>query len=141
MVDLETGTMTWCRAGHPPPVVVSAGTHHLLDDPGRPPLGFVSEEAPRVHERRLGPGDLLVLYTDGVVERRGEAIDEGFRRLGVVAESLSDLDPAEFSDALVEALVPGEQADDLAVLVVRFDGRAAAPAGSPRLGQPASAVR
>ena len=141
VVDLETGTMTWCRAGHPPPVVVSTGTQHLLDDPGRPPLGFGSDEAPRVHERQLEPGDLLVLYTDGVVERRGEAIDEGFRRLGVVAESLSDLDPAEFSDALVEALVPGEQADDLAVLVVRFDGRSAPHAAAPRVGQPASVAR
>ena len=74
-----------------------------------------------VHTRWLQAGDRVVLYTDGVVERREESIDDGFRRLAVAAEDLGDLDPGEFSDALVEALVPGDQADDLAVLVVRYD--------------------
>ena len=72
----------------------------------------------------LATGDVVVLYTDGLVERRAEALDQGFRRLGAVAEELIDLDPEELSDALVEALVPAEdQTDDLAVLVVRFEGR------------------
>lgn len=122
-VDLRTGVMRWCRAGHPPPLVVFDGGHELLDAPGLPPLGVAPELAPPVHCRKLRPGEWLVLYTDGVVERRDESLDRGFRRLGVVAEQLADLHPEEFCDALVEAMVPAdEQADDLAVLVMRYDG-------------------
>ena len=135
-VDVVAGTMTWCRAGHPPPLVLSAGTATLLDEPGLPPLGVAPDEPARVHTRVLGPGDRVVLYTDGVVERREESIDEGLRRLGVVAETLDDLEPDEFSDALVEALVPGEQADDIAILVVRIDG-VAPPTPDPPLAAPA----
>lgn len=123
LVDLRTGEMRWCRAGHPPPLVLSAAGHELLDEPGLPPLGVAPDLAPPVHCRKLVPGERLVLYTDGVVERRDESLDRSFRRLGVVAEQLADLHPEEFCDALVEAMVPAdEQADDLAVLVMRFEG-------------------
>lgn len=123
VIDVRTGTMTWSRSGHPPPMVLDGTGPHLLDEPGLPPLGVAPDASPRVHARALGVGDRVILYTDGMVERRGESIDVGLHRLGVVAENLVDLEPSEFSDALVEALVPAdEQADDLAVLVVRFDG-------------------
>lgn len=123
VIDVRTGTMTWSRSGHPPPMVLDAAGPHLLDEPGLPPLGVAPEAVASVHSHALGAGDRVILYTDGIVERRGESIDTGLHRLGVVAENLADLEPSEFSDALVEALVPAdEQADDLAVLVVRFDG-------------------
>jgi serine phosphatase RsbU (regulator of sigma subunit)/CHASE1-domain containing sensor protein len=125
VVDLEAASISWCRAGHPPPVVVAGGAAHLLDDRGLPPLGVAPDQSPPVHSRALRPGDTIILYTDGVIERRDESIDEGFRRLGIVAADLADLEPEEFSDALVEALVTDVQADDLAILVVRFDGSAA----------------
>lgn len=122
-IDLRSGVMRWCRAGHPPPLLLSAAGPELLDEPGLPPLGVSPELAPPVQCRKLRPGEWLVLYTDGVVERRDESLDRGFRRLGVVAEQLADLDPEEFCDALVEAMVPAdEQSDDLAVLVVRYEG-------------------
>lgn len=124
VVDLADGTITWCRAGHPPPLVLTSVGTSLLDDACLPPLGVAPEAIPPVHRRQLAVGDVVVLYTDGIVERRGESIDEGFGRLGIVAHALVDLDPDEFGDALVEAMVPlTEQADDLAVLVVRYDGR------------------
>ena len=124
VVDLEAATISWCRAGHPPPVIVGGGSAVLLDEQGLPPLGVAPEQSPPVHSRPLRPGDTIILYTDGVIERRDESIDEGFRRLGIVAADLADLEPEEFSDALVEALVTEVQADDLAILVVRFDGSA-----------------
>jgi serine phosphatase RsbU (regulator of sigma subunit) len=123
VLDLRTGEMAWSRAGHPPPLVVGADGPKLLDDPCLPPLGVAADGPAPVHRRSLDPGDVLVLYTDGLVERRHESLDQGFRRLGAVAHQLVDLEPEELSDALVEALVPAEaQTDDLAVLVVRFDG-------------------
>lgn len=127
VVDPERATMLWSRAGHPPPLLLSAGGAELLDAPCLPPLGVDPDLVPRVHERVLGAGDLLVLYTDGMVERREESLDEGFRRLAIVTESLADLEVEELADALLEALVPLEdQTDDLALLVVRFEG----PVGS-----------
>ena len=123
VIDVRAATMTWCRAGHPPPLIVGpTGATELFPDPGLPPLGVAPEQAPTVHCRTLSPGEMVVLYTDGVVERRDESIDEGLQRLGIVAETLADLGPEEFSDALLEALVPvAEQADDLALLVIRVD--------------------
>lgn len=124
VLDLRTGHLTWSRAGHPPPLVLGSDGPVLLDAPCLPPLGVSGDAPARVHEHRLDPGDVLVLYTDGLVERRTESLDQGFRRLSVVAEQLLDLEPEDLSDALVEALVPAEeQTDDLALLVVRFDGR------------------
>lgn len=121
LVDLRTGAMRWCRAGHPPPLVLAAGHHELLDQRCLPPLGVHPDLDPPVHCRMLAPGDVVVLYTDGVVERRTESLDLGFERLGLVAEQLVDLDPEDLCDALVEAMVPAEsQTDDLAVLVMRY---------------------
>ena len=78
-----------------------------------------------VHSHQLRTGDLVVLYTDGIVERREESLDQGFRRLAAVAEELVDLHVDELADALVEAMVPEDtQADDLAVLVVRVEASA-----------------
>jgi len=120
-IDVASGTMTWSRAGHPPPLVVSPGRGYaLLDAPCLPPLGVAPDQPAPVHHHHLEAGDLLVLYTDGIVERREESLDQGFRRLAAVAEDLVDLDVEELADALVEAMVPADtQSDDLAVLVVR----------------------
>lgn len=122
VADTADGTISWSRAGHPPAALVHDGTLEWLDEPGIPPLGFTVDPDPPVHRRPMSPGDLLILYTDALIERRGEALDDGFARMKHVVESLMDLPPRAFGDALVEALVPSElQADDLAVLVSRLD--------------------
>jgi serine phosphatase RsbU (regulator of sigma subunit) len=122
--------MSWSRAGHPPPLIVSpGGRSRLLDAPCLPPLGVAPEQQAPVHHEVLAPGEVLVLYTDGIVERRDEPLDQGFRRLALVVEELVDLDLDELADALVEAMVPAEaQADDLAVLVVRVEPTGSASA-------------
>jgi serine phosphatase RsbU (regulator of sigma subunit) len=123
VIDVSTGTMDWCRAGHVPPVLVRDGKGRLLEEEGVAPLGVAPELAAPVHRQALEPGDVVVLYTDGVIERRKETIDQGFERLEVVSTDLADLSPEDFSDALLEALVPvQEQTDDVALLVVRYDG-------------------
>jgi serine phosphatase RsbU (regulator of sigma subunit)/CHASE1-domain containing sensor protein len=121
VLDLQDRTLTWCRAGHPPPLLIDAEGGHLLDEVGLPPLGVLPGQPGPVHRRSLVGGESLILYTDGVVERRGESLDEGFQRLEVVANDLVDLEPEELIDALLEAMVPAEeQADDVVVLVVRL---------------------
>jgi serine phosphatase RsbU (regulator of sigma subunit) len=130
VVHLPTGTVDWCRAGHLPPILLRDGKAELLDDDGVPPLGVAPDLRPPVHRLVLVPGDVMILYTDGVIERRHEPIDDGFARLCVVASELSDLDPDDLIDALVEALVPvEEQTDDVAVLVVRYEGPDGAASG------------
>ncbi len=123
VVDVERGTLSWSRAGHLPPLLFGDGAVTWLDEPGQPPLGLAKSPAPPAHTRLLRPGERLVLFTDGVVERRGEVIDIGLGRLAVVTQELADLEPEDFTDALVQALVPmEEQADDVVVLVMRYDG-------------------
>jgi serine phosphatase RsbU (regulator of sigma subunit) len=115
--------MDWCRAGHLPPLLLHDGTAELLEQIGLPPLGVAPDMTPPVHQRQLVPGDVVVLYTDGVIERRQQSIDQGFDRLRIAGLDLADLDPEDFSDALLEALVTvEEQTDDVALLVVRYDG-------------------
>ena len=115
--------MAWCRAGHLPPLIVRDGRGFLIEEAGVAPLGVAPDTTVPVHCQVLQPGDVVVLYTDGVIERRTESIDQGFERLRVASSELSDLDPEDFSDALVEALVPvEEQTDDVALLVIRYDG-------------------
>lgn len=122
VVDLEERTLTWCRAGHPPPLLIGSEGGRLLDEEGLPPLGVLPGAPAPVHRQQLQGDESLILYTDGVVERRGESLDLGFERLELVTADLVDLEPEELIDALLLALVPTqEQADDVVLLVVRFD--------------------
>jgi sigma-B regulation protein RsbU (phosphoserine phosphatase) len=68
----------------------------------------------------LEPGETLVLYTDGLIERRGEIIDRGLARLEEHAAGTIDLSPDEFCDHLLAEL--GQEAsDDIAVLAMRVE--------------------
>ncbi|MGP3982932.1 SpoIIE family protein phosphatase [Streptomyces sp. KR80] len=113
------------RAGHPPPAVVSAeGSVDFVDLPGGPPLGLggVVFEA---REIKLGDGDLLVLYTDGLVESREQGLDIGLRRMReMLSRTPPSATPDEVCDALVRRLLPPHPQDDVAVLVARMNGLA-----------------
>jgi len=113
-------TLTWSSAGHPPALLRdSAGQVSRLWREPQPPLdvapGFEYEEAIVESE----PGGLLVLYTDGLIERRGESIDISVRRLVEALESAPD-SPKAVVDQLLERLPTYPSEDDLAVLVARF---------------------
>jgi anti-anti-sigma factor len=120
VLDVETGGLTWARAGHPPPLVVGPTGPRYLDDAVGTVL-CVRKRAPfEAGHARLAPGESVVLYTDGLVERRDEVIDRGFDRLAEVAGAGYRLSPGPLADALLEgSLVPTGPSDDVAVVVVR----------------------
>ena len=121
IVDVGAGRFSYLLAGHPPPVLLRAdGRATLLDSVPWPPVGIVPPTEPADQAVPIGPGDRLLLYTDGVVERRDESLTVGLERLRAAAEALGDLDPDDLCDALLETVVPSDdQADDVAMLVVQ----------------------
>jgi hypothetical protein len=107
-----------CSAGHLPPVLAAPGRPtSLVDLQVGPPLGAV-RDAPRVAcEVEFPTGSLLLLYTDGLVERRGESLDVGLERLRrAVAADAPDLVCRETMLRLVADWIP---ADDIAMLALR----------------------
>ena len=82
VLDPQEGSLLLCGAGHPPPLVMHAdGSAEYLELPGSVPLGAVRYARYEEVEGRLEPGATLLLYTDGIVERPGEPLDEGLARL------------------------------------------------------------
>lgn len=70
-LELDSGRLRWISAGHPPPLVIRGGRAHVLTTTPVPPLGVESPTgAPTVATDALEPGDLLLLYTDGLSEAR-----------------------------------------------------------------------
>lgn len=114
-------SMRLVRAGHIPAVLVRDGTAEVLN-PGGILLGLSS--AHTEHEYELLPGDLLVLVTDGLVERRTESLHDSLARVARAAAAF-DGDVEEFADLLLhERALDGREplSDDIAILVVRIDG-------------------
>jgi len=113
--------LRWSSAGHPPPVVVRAdGTVELLPVVSDLLLGVIPGAHRTDRELWLAPGDAVVLYTDGLVERRGERLDVGLARL---VRGLSTLSAQRgVSAAAVAGLGQRARTDDVAVLVARLKG-------------------
>ncbi|MFF0052229.1 PP2C family protein-serine/threonine phosphatase [Streptomyces sp. NPDC005498] len=125
LIDETTHTITYSRAGHPPPLLLSADgrTVQILDQVTDPPLGALEPEAVRT-EATLAyqPGATLVLYTDGLIERRGLDIDTGLACLIQNLTRHGHLSPEPLADALLtnlQSLQDGPD-DDIALVVVRL---------------------
>jgi serine/threonine protein phosphatase PrpC len=76
------------------------------------------------------PDDLLVLYTDGLVERRDESLDDGLRRLADEALGFRDEPVEEVANRLIERLVGTTASDDVALVVKRIHWAAGEPAAA-----------
>jgi sigma-B regulation protein RsbU (phosphoserine phosphatase) len=121
--------LTLCSGGHPPPVLVAAGNAPAFVGRTGTVLGVVDD--PDLSDERLvlSPGDVLVLYTDGVTERRnGRQMfgDEMLLRVLERAAVRSADSVAGLVEGEVRRFAPGASRDDLAVLVVRASAPAAA---------------
>ena len=118
-LDLVGRRLRWSSAGHLPPVLLRDGVAELLETRPDLMLGVRVGTERADHERDLRPGDVLVLYTDGLVERRRTPLDARLEALRQAVQALSGLGVEQVADALVQQLPSGD--DDVAVLVVHVE--------------------
>jgi serine phosphatase RsbU (regulator of sigma subunit)/anti-sigma regulatory factor (Ser/Thr protein kinase) len=149
IVDLPSDKLMYSSAGHPPALLLrGSGETVWLDDGLSGPL-YGDPAVPRKHaEAAIGQGDFLILYSDGLIERRGESLTTGLERLREVAARSSSPDAHSLCRDLVERLDPGEsRRDDVVVLVLEMRGppslvyRAVAPADPGELRHFRASVR
>jgi serine phosphatase RsbU (regulator of sigma subunit) len=137
VLDPDSGNFRWARAGHCLPVLFRSERHEseLCSEAWGPPLGIGLDHVYREARGALHGGDVLVLYTDGMIERRRETLDIGEQRimsaLTTWAEKVHGIDEVlgGVVAACLEANAPLR--DDACALVVRRN-RAAANAGGSR---------
>ncbi|MFF1924486.1 SpoIIE family protein phosphatase [Streptomyces sp. NPDC058221] len=119
VMDPATGVTHAVRAGHTQPVLRRAdGTAEVMDLPGGIVLGVDAEASYPVTELHLAPGEMLALYTDGMVEQSGTDIDVGIERL---RSTIADFGPSPLSDTADHVIGRARQAadrpDDIALLL------------------------
>ncbi len=125
-ISLDGGEITFCRAGHPKPLLVQDGDAHWLDTDGML-LGLQPDGDYEERSVTLSEGAVLTLYTDGLMETvnaRGESFGiEGVRRATMAAlDAPAEEGAAGILEAAREHGRASAQADDLTALVVRYDG-------------------
>ncbi len=109
-------------AGHPPPLLVTAGgAGRFLEGASNPLLGFPFEQEYHSATESLPPGSTLLLYTDGLVEHPNEHLDASLERLRRQAAGLARRPVAHLCDGLLDEL-PIAGTDDIALIAVRTPG-------------------
>lgn len=123
MIDRGSGEITLSRAGHIPPLIVGSETSTWLEGGGSIPLGtqFPAERENATYT--LHEGELLVLCSDGLVERRGESLETGLARLETTIRNAGSTEPQQVADHLVRTLIPDRPDDDVVLIVkcIEFD--------------------
>ncbi|MCW3000947.1 MAG: SpoIIE family protein phosphatase [Conexibacter sp.] len=122
IVEIHSGTMRFVNAGHPPPLIVSegGGDTAILEGAG-PPLGVLDTWRYEERTAQLAPGMTALLYTDGLVERRGERLDAGLERLRCAAAEGGS--PEEVVRRALEATEAHVADDDVTLVVIRGEAR------------------
>ena len=117
IIDPAERTLRYCLAGHLPPLLRGPDRSVAsLDREGGALLGLETTHRPE-HVITFEPGSVLVLFTDGLVERRDEVIDAGLDRLAAVLRAAAQDDPVALCDALISHSLPAAgRNDDTAVL-------------------------
>ncbi|MFC0599877.1 PP2C family protein-serine/threonine phosphatase [Streptomyces palmae] len=122
LIDKRAHAIVYSSAGHPPPILLHPdGTTELLDQVVDPPLGALMVQVPRSQASVLyKPGDALVLYTDGLIERPGEDIDVGLERLTTALSRSVGVGVEHITEAVLDELgmSEGPARDDIAMLVI-----------------------
>jgi PAS domain S-box-containing protein len=120
VVDPGEGEVRWVNAGHPPPLLLDGGeSPRYLEGGGSVPLGVLPFPDFEEVAVPMGPGGSVVLYTDGLVERPGEHIDNGLGRLAEAVRK-APVEPERLCDHVLKELVPDDGTpDDVALLTLR----------------------
>jgi anti-sigma regulatory factor (Ser/Thr protein kinase) len=136
--DRDSGALEMVNAGHPPPVVRGPdGRVEILAIPPSPPLGATPHTRYEAFSAKLAPGSTLLLYTDGLVERRNAPISAGMDavRRALAAEGSADA----ACDRVLSALLPDRAAtDDVALLALHVLARVEAQLSLRRPARPDS---
>ncbi|WP_300008609.1 SpoIIE family protein phosphatase [Pseudonocardia sp.] len=121
ILDVASGEVRWSAAGHLPPLFTGPGGTRFGHGGEGAVLGLAGR-APYVEGREtITAGTSVALYTDGLVERRGEVVDDGLDRLSTAAARLHPLAPGPLAEELLDATLDGaDTGDDVALVVVRF---------------------
>ena len=119
IIDPAASVVRWVNAGHPPPLVIAGGEARFLEREASVPLGVLPFPTYDEVLEPLEPGSTLLLYTDGLIERPGEHIDDGLAQLAARVSEAPE-DPHGLLDHLLATLVPAAgAADDVALLTLR----------------------
>jgi len=124
VLDPATGELTYCNAGHNPPVLVrAAGTVEYLEG-GGPVLGILSIANYSEYRAQLAPGDVLAIYSDGVTEAMNAADEEfGDERFAEALKANRDKSAAAIVDSVTQALTTfaagSPPADDITLVIAR----------------------
>ncbi len=124
ILDRGTGAVCYSCAGHLPAIVGRAdGGTELLDDARGLPLATADLARPEAGTT-LAPGDIVLLYTDGLVERRRCSLDDGIGSAREIVDESRHLAPAAIVERLAEQLLSDGHDDDVAYLIYQHsDGR------------------
>jgi anti-sigma regulatory factor (Ser/Thr protein kinase)/putative methionine-R-sulfoxide reductase with GAF domain len=118
VIDPVDLAFRFASAAHLPPLVRDPdGAVRVQSVDVGPPLGAVTTATFPEHVEKLRPGEALILYTDGLIERRGQSLDEGLAALSEAARAR--LPAEELCDHIIERLTEDDDADDdVAVLTI-----------------------
>ena len=118
VLDTRTGAIVFSSAGHPSPVRVESGQAIELPVPPGPPLG-VQHCDYKDHEFHLDRA-CLVMFTDGLVERRGSHLEDRFAQLEASLRSSPSNDPSRVADFVIDTMTADvRRSDDIVVLTAR----------------------
>jgi len=119
LYDQDSRVLRWARAGHLPPILVRDGTATTVPLPGGVLLGLDPEAEYEEAELALRPGDVLLLFTDGLIERRAGSISDALGALTAAASSYQGGNAASHADHILSSAI-SDTGDDACLVVVRI---------------------
>lgn len=114
--DPGSRTFTWAQAGHPPPLLIRGADVWALDRPAGVLLGAGNEEYAAA-SLTLAPADLLLLYSDGLIERRDRSLEDGLETLQAAVRGIDD--PQCVIESALHALGSPDPEDDTCLVAIR----------------------
>ena len=120
--DGDDFLVSFANAGHPPPLLLRPdGTVEIWWENPEPLLGLLPRAERKTHLRRVPAGSTLLLYTDGLVEDRGQLVDAGIARVEAALRDNAEMPGEQLCSHLIASV--GRRADDIALLLVKLAAR------------------